>query len=191
MILTEGWLKQSKEKLKDIGQMASDRVAFADGSGYLLGIDVFHQLHCLNYLRKKTILYSDEYPESAPGEIPAYIHVRKLATHLSSPISVWVDLRLTLLPAHCIDSIRLSLECHADMSLIPQRWADGWLEPWSVWTTKHSCRDFQKIREWAHKQQPYVGFGSLVHPELGPVLSGHLNLSALPVYDEEIAGNTE
>lgn len=59
--------------------MAPDRVGFADGSGYLLGMDVFHQLHCLNYLRKKTILYNDIYPESAVDEIPANIHIRKQA----------------------------------------------------------------------------------------------------------------
>ncbi|KAH7336735.1 hypothetical protein BKA65DRAFT_538778 [Rhexocercosporidium sp. MPI-PUGE-AT-0058] len=71
----QGWLKLPKEKLEQIGQMAPDRVGFADGSGYLLGMDVFHQLHCLNYLRKKTILYHGIYPESAPDEIPADIHI--------------------------------------------------------------------------------------------------------------------
>ena len=30
-----------------------------DDNGYVIGLDVFHQLHCLNHLRK--ILYPDRY----------------------------------------------------------------------------------------------------------------------------------
>ncbi|PVH72008.1 hypothetical protein DL98DRAFT_351932, partial [Cadophora sp. DSE1049] len=100
------------------------------GSGYFFGMDVFHQLHCLDYLRKKTTLYSHLYPpeesKAEDEQIPPEFHI-----------------------PHCIDSIRLSLQCHADLSLIPQRWADGWLEPWAVWTNKHMCRNFDAIRDWA------------------------------------------
>jgi hypothetical protein len=86
--------------------------------------------------------------------------------------------------AHCIDSIRLSLQCHADTTLVPQRWADGWLEPWAVWTNKHMCRNFDAIRDWAVENTPYLP-GQLRHPELGTVVSGRLNLSALPIWQEE------
>ena len=86
--------------------------------------------------------------------------------------------------AHCIDSIRLSLECHADISLVPQRWADGWLEPWPVVQSQHVCRNYDKIQQWAHTKQSYVA-GKIYHPQLGEVSTGHLNASALPVYWEE------
>ncbi|KAI3320979.1 hypothetical protein HD806DRAFT_504145 [Xylariaceae sp. AK1471] len=42
--------------------MDESSVQFHDGSGYFFGMDVFHQLHCLNYLRKKTVLYNHLYP---------------------------------------------------------------------------------------------------------------------------------
>jgi hypothetical protein len=69
------------------------------------------------------------------------------------------------------------------MTLIPQRWADGWLEPWAVWQNHHQCRNFEALRDWTREQRPSTR--GLVHPQLGPVISGHLNLSALPIYQEE------
>lgn len=47
----------------------------------------------------------------------------------------------------------------------------------------HQCRNFDQIRDWAISQKP-VTTGLLVHPQLGPIESGELNRSALPV-DEE------
>ncbi|KAI0975025.1 hypothetical protein F4678DRAFT_421712 [Xylaria arbuscula] len=156
-----GWLKIPQEKVDAMDQSS---VPFRDGSGYFFGMDVFHQLHCLNYLRKKTVLYNHLYPSEGEGEdqqIPPEFHI-----------------------PHCIDSIRLSLQCHADATLVPQRWADGWLEPWAVWTNKHMCRNFDAIRDWAWENAPYLP-GQLRHPELGTVVSGRLNLSALPIWQEE------
>ncbi|KAL2128475.1 hypothetical protein VTI74DRAFT_9127 [Chaetomium olivicolor] len=105
-----GWIKIPKEKVE---RMDEESVDFSDGSGSFFGIDVFHQLDYLDYLRKNTIMYDHFYPDLAEeGEVPREYHLRS---------------------AHCIDSIRLSLQCHVDMTPIPQRWADGWLEPWAVW----------------------------------------------------------
>ncbi|KAI1820839.1 hypothetical protein F4861DRAFT_533432 [Xylaria intraflava] len=156
-----GWLKISQEKVDAMDQSS---VEFHDGSGYFFGMDVFHQLHCLNYLRKKTILYNHLYPSSGEIEdqqVPPEFHI-----------------------PHCIDSIRLSLQCHADTTLVPQRWADGWLEPWAIWTNKHTCRNFNAIRDWAVENAPYTT-SQLKHPDLGTVVSGRLNLSALPIWQEE------
>ena len=51
-----GNIKVQKEDLKSMGDTS---VAFADGSGYLVTVDVFHQLHCLvgfaNGLRRQEI----------------------------------------------------------------------------------------------------------------------------------------
>lgn len=185
-----GWLKVPQEKVEAMDQSS---VQFHDRSGYFFGMDVFHQLHCLNYLRKKTVLYNHLYPSETEVEdqqVPPEFHIRKLwdpfASFASNTQRINVDhgQLLTLYSiAHCIDSIRLSLQCHADVSLIPQRWADGWLEPWAVWTNKHVCRDFDAIRDWAAESVPDLS-NTLRHPELGTVVSGRLNLSALPIWQE-------
>ncbi|EMD84700.1 hypothetical protein COCHEDRAFT_1067480, partial [Bipolaris maydis C5] len=151
----QGWLKVSKE---DLDAMGESSVEFNDGSGYLMYMDVFHQLHCLNYLRKKLDPWKADYLSvPSDGNFPERYHT-----------------------AHCIDSIRMSLECHGDLSLVPQRWADGWGEPWPVVESLHVCRDYDRIQKWAHSRQPKVA-GLLVHPTLGTVVTGHLNSSALPV----------
>ncbi|KAE9373180.1 hypothetical protein N431DRAFT_455970 [Stipitochalara longipes BDJ] len=172
-----GWLKVSQEK---VNTMQQPSVEFDDGSGYFFGMDVFHQLHCLNYLRKKTILYNHLYPSEETKvedeQIPPEFHIRKLR-------QVYFEFAKLTKLAHCIDSIRLSLQCHADLSLVPQRWADGWLEPWAVWTNKHVCRNFNAIRDWAQVNVPKLT-GTLHHPELGVVVTGRLNLSALPIWQE-------
>ncbi|KAJ0124044.1 hypothetical protein J7T55_012517 [Diaporthe amygdali] len=98
--MSDGWLKVSKEDLDAMGETS---VEFEDGSGYLMYMDVFQQLHCLNCLRKKLDPWKASYPSvGSDSTFPEGYHT-----------------------AHCIDSIRLSLECHADVSMVPQRWADG------------------------------------------------------------------
>ena len=74
---------------------------------------------------------------------------------------------------------------HADLSLIPSRWANGWSEPWPDFSNKHQCRNFDKLRDWALEYQANLVGGNLMHPVFGPVGGSPLNLSALPVLDEE------
>lgn len=179
--------------------MGESSVEFNDGSGYLMYMDVFHQLHCLNYLRKKLDPWKADYLSvPSDGNFPERYHTGQLPYSwlcclilsyelqgqilISMLILEWLELTFSL--AHCIDSIRMSLECHGDLSLVPQRWADGWGEPWPVVESLHVCRDYDRIQKWAHSRQPKVA-GLLVHPTLGTVVTGHLNSSALPVYWED------
>lgn len=67
------------EELAAIGETS---VEFKDGSGHLVGMDVFHQLHCLNYLRKKLDGYKEGYPEIPEDEqIPPRYHIGKSPSH--------------------------------------------------------------------------------------------------------------
>jgi len=99
-------------------------------SQYLMGVDVFHQLHCLNMLRKA--LYPGRYPSSA----------LKSADGKSVNYGSWLHLD------HCIESLRQSLTCHSDTSPNTFRWLQDTkiLEP-SLGTV-HICRNFSRIREW-------------------------------------------
>lgn len=45
------------------------------------------------------------------------------------------------------------------------------------------CRNFDAIRDWAQSNVPRLS-GTLRDPELGVVITGHLNLSALPIRQE-------
>jgi hypothetical protein len=94
---------------------------------YITSLDVYHQLHCLNDLRKSIIQYN------ITGE--------KL-DHLQ-----------TMHKFHCIDSIRQSLMCNADISLIHWYWAPHPGRHFPNATTTHICRKWSKIEEWAIKHR--------------------------------------
>lgn len=62
--------------------------------------------------------------------------------------SVCRDLN-SVAPEHCIDTIRQSLQCSADISPVLYHW-DGYVgEVKGDARTVHTCRNFTKIQEWA------------------------------------------
>lgn len=75
-----------------------------DDDGYIIGLDVLHQLHCLNMLRKS--LYPDRYDlyENLTG---VELSLAKNHTGISTQI-YHLDRRfvLSMFLEHCVDSIR-------------------------------------------------------------------------------------
>ncbi|KAF4979771.1 hypothetical protein FZEAL_4075 [Fusarium zealandicum] len=98
-----------------------------DPDYYITGLDVYHQLHCLNDIRKLVRDYN-----STDGTL---------------------DRLQTMHKFHCIDSIRQSLMCNADLSLIHWYWADQPGKHFPNATTTHICRNWSKIEEWAVKHR--------------------------------------
>ncbi|KAF9523981.1 hypothetical protein CPB83DRAFT_949088, partial [Crepidotus variabilis] len=88
-------------------------------------LEVFHQLHCLNMLR--LLVFSHN----------ATLH------NSDDPLQGIVHL------FHCIDSIRQSVMCSVDITPIPWQWGfeDKVARP--VADIQHTCRNFDKVREWA------------------------------------------
>ncbi|KAF5327876.1 hypothetical protein D9619_003923 [Psilocybe cf. subviscida] len=102
-----------------------------DADGYITELDVFHQLHCLNFIRKA--LRPDYYPDMRMG-VPE--------------IDVHVD--------HCVDSIRQSLMCSADISTVGWQWSDDLQNNTFQGGVAHKCRNFDMIQDWARQQAlPY------------------------------------
>lgn len=92
---------------------------------YLAGLDVFHQLHCLNNVRQA--LHKDHYPHNH--------HLTE--DHVS----------------HCIDSIRQSLMCSADISVNVWQWSQELSAVVGYSTQAHSCRNFDKLKDWARSRR--------------------------------------
>ncbi|KAJ6541042.1 hypothetical protein DFH09DRAFT_1089602 [Mycena vulgaris] len=92
-----------------------------DESNYILALDVFHQLHCLDMLRWQ-LHPGHNYTRIGTG------HVR-----------------------HCIDSIRQSLMCAADITPIVWQWSDRHRVAQQRDDVVHVCRDFSAIRDWARE----------------------------------------
>ncbi|KAF9523975.1 hypothetical protein CPB83DRAFT_727462, partial [Crepidotus variabilis] len=99
-----------------------------DTDHYVVGLDVFHQLHCLNMLRLHVF---------SPN---ATMH------NTDDPLQGTVHL------SHCIDSLRQSIMCSVDITPIPWVWdfKDKVARP--VADIQHTCRNFEKVREWAKEK---------------------------------------
>jgi len=90
---------------------------------YISGLDVFHQLHCLNKIRQA--FYPNYYPDS-DGPVIAVLHVD-----------------------HCIDYIRQAIMCNSDMAFVRVVYSPS-ANRWSPnFERAHTCRDFQKLLDWS------------------------------------------
>lgn len=54
---------------------------------------------------------------------------------------------------HCIDALRQSLMCSADVTPIPWKWREEDHEAKAVAEIAHTCRNFEDIRVWAKENQ--------------------------------------
>ncbi|KAF4954829.1 hypothetical protein FSARC_12005 [Fusarium sarcochroum] len=104
--------------------------------GYRVGIQVFHQLHCLNLLRQETY---KEYYSHMGGDID--VEPEDLRGHLN----------------HCIEMLRTALMCQSDTGVFAFKYYEGFDGHWPDFSTLHTCRNFNAIREWAF--QHAVAFG--------------------------------
>ncbi|AEO71899.1 uncharacterized protein THITE_2058307 [Thermothielavioides terrestris NRRL 8126] len=101
--------------------------------GYRAAIEVFHQLHCLNLLRQFTW---KEYYLDEDGDI----------NYDEEDVRGHVD--------HCLETLRMNLMCQADIGvftfkLYPELGDD---DPWPDFSTLHTCRNFEDIRNWARSR---------------------------------------
>ncbi|KAH8786779.1 hypothetical protein F5882DRAFT_294003, partial [Hyaloscypha sp. PMI_1271] len=101
-------------------------------------LSVFHDLHCLNTIRKR--VYADMYPEMYPEMLKsnAIIHVGKSAEEPNP----------TLGEDHCIDAMREMIMCRGDMTPIPVIWDERGQRDNPYFPIVHSCRNFDKLRGW-------------------------------------------
>ncbi|KAH8690937.1 hypothetical protein BGW36DRAFT_306505 [Talaromyces proteolyticus] len=91
-----------------------------------VGLDVFHQLHCLYNLRKFAF---PDYPWDTWGEKSEH----SLHDHTD----------------HCIEYLRQTIMCNANVNTISWRWNATAKAAMPDVRISQSCRDFSKIYDWA------------------------------------------
>lgn len=97
-----------------------------DPGYYVVILDVFHELHCLNMIRKR--LYWDD---SKPmPETLSMVHMD-----------------------HCIDNLRQSVMCSSDVTPISHAWYPKYEAVLPETGMMHTCRDFDAIRDWARERE--------------------------------------
>lgn len=88
--------------------------------GYTAGLDVFHNLHCVNAVRKA--LRPDYYQKKPASD----------------------DLHI----GHCLDILRQHVQCSGSTTLIPTRFMDGIKRNYIDSDQVHTCRSFTFLRDW-------------------------------------------
>ncbi|KAI1074525.1 hypothetical protein F5B20DRAFT_432849 [Whalleya microplaca] len=153
------------------------KYAEEQGGMYDVGVEVFHQLHCLvslysapmspylglgevhrngqNLIRKYTYRTYYDLPENKPTEF----------TDSEPVLRSHVD--------HCIDMLRQVLMCQADVGIVTYNWVEGWADAYPDFSTQHKCRKFDRIVAWADQhstpvEDPTVGPDSVFLPRPPP-----------------------
>ncbi|KAL7941843.1 tat pathway signal sequence [Trichoderma barbatum] len=127
---------------------ATGAVQLNDGTDRVLfTLNVFHNLHCLNYIRKfifRSGNYEDMFPElGRDGQLD---HA-----------------------GYCVDMIRQSIICEGDISISTYDWKIDHLLPWPNFRVAHECVNWDNIVDWARKHAaPNLRGSILMHPKYGP-----------------------
>ncbi|KAF2258877.1 hypothetical protein CC78DRAFT_537484 [Lojkania enalia] len=121
------YFNASEQELQASGTDPSASVK-VKGGGYIAALGVYHEIHCLNKLRY--FLYASQRP-SNQSEDDAQIST----DHLD----------------HCLEVLRMSAMCHADLSLYTFRWP---ADPQSKFLEAHStspkmCVDWTQLESYA------------------------------------------
>jgi len=106
-----------------------------DGGGFLVQLEGMHHLHCLDLLRKTSHWNYDYYQQLGKGEFQN--SESTLQSHAS----------------HCLDVLRQQLMCTTDFNVFGQVWIDSIKQPFPDFMTKHKCKNFDAIRQWAYDHQ--------------------------------------
>lgn len=122
----------SREEMIKLGLDPDTSLAITDPRdgkpGYRVAVEVFHQLHCLNLLRQN--IYKDYYSPLG-GDTSAA--AEDLQGHLD----------------HCIDALRQFVMCQGDIGVFSFHYPLNDGDPWPNYSTPHTCRNFDSIRQWA------------------------------------------
>ncbi|OTB00953.1 hypothetical protein M426DRAFT_266737 [Hypoxylon sp. CI-4A] len=133
-------IKVDKQTLENINHTS---VPLLDGSGYMAALDVFHQLHCLRWVR--IYLHRDHYE----------IKEKNFGQHID----------------HCLENLRQYVMCKADLSINTFEWIPNYSRPWPNFDVVHECANWDSIKEWA-RANSFDGFDNTLiqHPDYHPEL---------------------
>ncbi|KAG1742587.1 hypothetical protein EDD22DRAFT_786600, partial [Suillus occidentalis] len=131
-------VRMTLEQLLRTGEKPSPSMAkFPDeyGGGYMATVEVIHQLHCTDMLRKASWGIHDESSGHDSHEPSDFWR-----THLD----------------HCIEMLRQNIMCRGDVTMLTYDWVEGVKDPFPNFDIPHRCRNFEKILNWVDDHQAYM-----------------------------------
>ncbi|KAK0122265.1 hypothetical protein ONS95_010515 [Cadophora gregata] len=124
-ILNHSLVLIDEDAMNALGQPTHNAKRYGDK--YFAYIDVFHQLHCLDLVRKYIFR----------GYYPSYIAFQD------------TEERILFHVDHCMDIIRQKIMCDSDIDVIVYTdHGDEGKQPKARFDITHMCRDFEAIQQW-------------------------------------------
>ncbi|EHK21811.1 uncharacterized protein TRIVIDRAFT_131309, partial [Trichoderma virens Gv29-8] len=95
---------------------------------YATALDIYHQLHCVNTLRR--IAYGTYYNTSMGNPDANNVTLREL--HIN----------------HCIDILMQAIQCSGNANLITFHWVEKLQHPFPDMSIDRKCINFEKLTDW-------------------------------------------
>ncbi|KAG2059392.1 hypothetical protein BDR06DRAFT_949446 [Suillus hirtellus] len=114
------------------------------GGGFMVSMEAPHQLHCLNLLRKAS------WPKYYGPIDPSFQDTPEV-------VRMHLD--------HCIEMLRENTMCNADVTMITWDWVQGHKIPYPNFNTRHQCRDFEKVLDWAVEHAVHIPRSAVIRFE--------------------------
>ncbi|KAN0099046.1 protein of unknown function (DUF3328) domain containing protein [Hyaloscypha variabilis] len=132
-LIRSGYVSISEDAIENKLHKNKDYVTIPEeqGGGYLGNLEVYHQLHCLNLIRKFT--YEGYYRD--PSRLPMEF------TDSDKTLRKHVD--------HCIDYLRQLIMGTRDVGIHTYFWAKGRNVPFPDFRVERKCRDWNQLAEYA------------------------------------------
>ncbi|KFY64090.1 hypothetical protein V496_03472 [Pseudogymnoascus sp. VKM F-4515 (FW-2607)] len=129
-ISEEDVIKSGKDPKKCVQVPKNWNEEHIDGPQYIAQIDVFHQIHCLDMIRREA--FADFYYKGSTRDEPRTSHL-----------------------THCIHIILQNLMCSADVGIITHNWIHNDLyaeepktRPFEDFNINKKCRNFDTLLKW-------------------------------------------
>ncbi|KAF2820824.1 hypothetical protein CC86DRAFT_303992 [Ophiobolus disseminans] len=154
-ILIDRFIPVTREQIIKLGKDPKTAVQLRDSdwhlgdNAYMAGLDIFHQLHCVDLLRRTA--YSAYYNETPP-----------LRTERPRIAEYHVN--------HCVDLIVQQLTCSANYHMFTMHWVKKERYPSPDFSVHRKCPNFQNLWDWRQRNtlDPHrikEVFGSGVKPD--------------------------
>jgi hypothetical protein len=135
----------NREQVLALGKDPDKAVKYPDSEfglgddAYMAGLDVFHQLHCFDAIRKEA--FKDYYFDGERYHEEGYGPESGLPKRQHTEIW-WLHLR------HCTDIIVQALTCGADTSMTTMTWLETQQRPWPDFSVNKKCKSFEAVKKW-------------------------------------------
>ncbi|KAI3391312.1 hypothetical protein diail_7600 [Diaporthe ilicicola] len=103
---------------------------------YAAVLDVFHQIHCLNQLRK--FAYADYYHMKIANADPEALTTHEVHTN------------------HCVDILLQAIQCAGNLlftELVTMHWTERQQYPFPDMSTNRQCVEFDRITQWRNENR--------------------------------------